>query len=271
MKKYDERLELAPRDIVARAIDSEMKNNNFDHVNLDISFKDKEFILRRFPNIYQRCLELDIDITKEAIPVVPAAHYTCGGIETDVSGETDCCNLYAIGEVANTGFHGANRLASNSLLECSVMAMECCEKIFKRNIKVSNNRELPLWDDSYVSMPTDDNILISHNWAELRKIMWNYVGILRSDKMLTYARDRLEVIHSEINEFYHTHHINMDLLELRNLIDVANIITTSALERKESRGLHFNKDYPHMDKRFNRATKLVNNDEDYIMRLVTKV
>ena len=151
------------------------------------------------------------------------------------------------------------------------MAMECCENIFKRNIKVSNNRELPLWDDSYVSMPTDDNILISHNWAELRKIMWNYVGILRSDKMLTYARDRLEVIHSEINEFYHTHHINMDLLELRNLIDVANVITTSALERKESRGLHFNKDYPYMDKRYNQSTKLINNDEDFIMRLVTKV
>ena len=149
--------------------------------------------------------------------------------------------------------------------------MECCEKIFEKDFSVSQGKELPLWDDTYVSMPTDDNILISHNWAELRKIMWNYVGILRSDKMLTYARDRLKVIHGEINEFYHTHHINMDLLELRNLIDVANIITTSALERKESRGLHFNKDYPHMDKRYNQAIKLINNDEDFIMKLVTKV
>ena len=271
MKKYDDRLELAPRDIVARAIDSEMKNNNFNHVNLDISFKDKEFIMKRFPNIYHRCLELDIDITKEAIPVVPAAHYTCGGIETNISGETDCSNLYAIGEVANTGFHGANRLASNSLLECSVMAMECCEKIFEKDFRVSQGKELPLWDDTYVSMPTDDNILISHNWAELRKIMWNYVGILRSDKMLTYAKDRLDVINSEINEFYHTHHISMDLLELRNLVDVANIITTSALQRKESRGLHFNKDYPHMNKNYNQSTKLINNNEDFFIRLVTKV
>ena len=271
MEKYDARLELAPRDVVARSIDKEMKISGADNVYLDISHKKADEIKEHFPNIYSECLRFGFDLTTEAIPVVPAAHYTCGGIETNVSGETDCCNLYAIGEVANTGFHGANRLASNSLLECSVMAMECCEKIFNKNIKLSNNRELPLWDDTYVSMPTDDNILISHNWAELRKIMWNYVGILRSDKMLTYAKDRLEVIHSEINEFYHTHHINMDLLELRNLIDVANVITTSALERKESRGLHFNKDYPYMDKRYNQSTKLINNDEDFIMRLVTKV
>ena len=136
-----------------------MKNNNFDHVNLDISFKNREFILSRFPNIYQRCLELGIDITKEPIPVVPAAHYTCGGIETNVSGQTDCSNLYAIGEIAHTGFHGANRLASNSLLECSVMAMECCKKIYESNYIFDNSRELPLWDDSYVSEPTEENIL----------------------------------------------------------------------------------------------------------------
>tara|TARA_B100000035_G_scaffold239192_1_gene207468 strand:- start:4671 stop:6278 length:1608 start_codon:yes stop_codon:yes gene_type:complete len=270
MEKYDTRLELAPRDVVARAIDSEMKNNNFDHVHLDISFKDKNFILKRFPNIYQRCLKLGIDISKQPIPVVPAAHYTCGGIETNVSGETDCINLYAIGEVANSGFHGANRLASNSLLECSVMAMECCKKINEKNFRIKNDRELPLWDDSYVSLPREDNILISHNWAELRKIMWNYVGILRSDKMLAYADERLNVIHSEINEFYHTHHINMDLLELRNIIDVANVIISSAMERKESRGLHFNKDYPVKDKKYNRPTKLINSNKDFYMRLVSK-
>ena len=270
MKNYDDRLELAPRDVVARAIDSEMKNNNFDHVYLDISFKDKEYILRRFPNIYQRCLDLGIDISREPIPVVPAAHYTCGGIETNVCGETDCINLYAIGEVANSGFHGANRLASNSLLECSVMAKECCKKIYEKNFKIKNDRELPLWNDSYVSSPAEDNILISHNWAELRKIMWNYVGILRSDKMLAYAEERLNVIHSEINEFYHTHHINMDLLELRNIIDVANIIISSAIARKESRGLHYNKDYPNIDQKLNRPTKLINSNKDFYMSLVSK-
>ena len=270
MSKYDDRLELAPRDVVARAIDSEMKNNNFDYVNLDISFKNREFILSRFPNIYQRCLELGIDITKEPIPVVPAAHYTCGGVETNVSGQTDCLNLYAIGEVAHTGFHGANRLASNSLLECSVMAMECCKRIYESNFIFDSSREVPLWDDSYVSKPSEENIIISHNWAELRKIMWNYVGILRSDKMLAYAKDRLNVIHSEINEFYHNHHINMDLLELRNIIDVATIITTSAMMRKESRGLHYNKDYPYLDEKFNKPTILDNSNKDFFMKLVSK-
>ena len=234
MSKYDNRLELAPRDIVARAIDSEMKNNNFSHVNLDISFMDKDFILTRFPNIFHRCLKLGINITKEPIPVVPAAHYTCGGIETNVSGETECANLYAIGEVAHTGFHGANRLTSNSLLECTVMAMECAKKIIKKGCISQADKELPLWDDSFVSKPTEESILISHNWAELRKIMWNYVGILRSDKMLAYAKERLDVIDSEVREFYYSHYINSDLLELRNLLDVATIITLSAESRKES-------------------------------------
>ncbi len=270
MNKYDHRLELAPRDIVARAIDSEMKNNNFSYVNLDISFKSKDFILTRFPNIYHRCLELGIDITKEPMPVVPAAHYTCGGVETNVSGETDCVNLYAIGEVAHTGFHGANRLASNSLLECTVMAIECAKRIMAMNHFSNYDDELPLWDDSFVSKPTEENILVSHNWAELRKIMWDYVGILRSDKMLAYAKERLEVINSEISEFYYSHHINSDLLELRNLIDVARIITESAESRKESRGLHYNKDYPNMKEAFNHATKLRNKRKDYFMKLVSK-
>ena len=271
MDKYDDRLELAPRDIVARAIDSEMKNNNFDHVNLDISFKEKDFILARFPNIYKRCLTLGIDITKQPIPVVPAAHYTCGGIETNVAGETDCTNVYAIGEVAHTGFHGANRLASNSLLECSVMAMKCCDKIIEKKFTIKNDRNLPMWDDSYVTEPTEENILISHNWAELRKIMWDYVGIIRSDKMLAYARERLDVIHSEINEFYYNHHINADLLELRNIIDVATIVTTCAMYRKESRGLHYNKDYPHTRDEFNQPTKIKNSKKDFFMKLVSRV
>ena len=270
MSKYDNRLELAPRDIVARAIDSEMKNNNFSHVNLDISFMDKDFILTRFPNIFHRCLELGINITKEPIPVVPAAHYTCGGIETNVSGETECSNLYAIGEVAHTGFHGANRLASNSLLECTVMAMECAKKIIKKGCISQADKELPLWDDSFVSKPTEESILISHNWAELRKIMWNYVGILRSDKMLAYAKERLDVIDSEVREFYYSHYINSDLLELRNLLDVAKIITLSAESRKESRGLHHNKDYPNKKEIYNRPTKLRNNKKDYFMKLVSK-
>jgi L-aspartate oxidase len=269
MKKYDKRAELAPRDVVARAIDIEMKNNNFKHVYLDVSFKGKEYILQRFPNIYNRCLELGIDITRDPIPVVPAAHYTCGGVKTTISGETDCSNLYVIGEAAHSGLHGANRLASNSLLECSVMAMECCKKINERNITY-NKKELPLWDDSYVSDSSDENILISHNWAEIRKIMWDYVGILRSDKMLNRAKDRLEIINNEINEFYHTHRISTDLLELRNIIDVAKIITKSAISRKESRGLHYNKDYPKVSHKYNKSTELNNTEKDFIMKIVSK-
>ena len=269
MSKYDERKELAPRDIVARAIDTEMKNNSHECVYLDISFKDKEYILKRFPNIYKRCLKLGIDITKSSIPVVPAAHYTCGGIKTNVSGETDCVNLFAIGEVAHSGLHGANRLASNSLLECAVMAMECCATINNKNISI-NEKILPLWDDSYVTDGNDENILISHNWSELRKIMWNYVGILRSDKLLHRAKEKLFIISNEINDFYHIHKISKDLLELRNIIDVANIITDSAIMRKESRGLHYNKDYPETKVEFNEATELKNTKKDFIMKLVTK-
>jgi len=269
MNKYDIRGELAPRDVVARAIDIEMKNNSYKCVYLDISFKDRSYILKRFPNIFKKCLKLGIDISKSTIPVVPAAHYTCGGIRTNVSGETDCSNLFAIGEVAHTGLHGANRLASNSLLECSVMAMECCKMINKKNIP-SSEKVLPLWNDSYVTEGCDENILISHNWAELRKIMWNYVGILRTDKMLNRAKEKLSIINSEINDFYHTHKISKDLLELRNIIDVANIITDAAIIRKESRGLHYNKDYPVTKDEFNKPTELKNTKKDFIMKLVSK-
>ena len=201
--------------------------------------------------------------------MVPAAHYTCGGIKTNVSGETDCVNLFAIGEVAHSGLHGANRLASNSLLECAVMAMECCATINNKNISI-NEKILPLWDDSYVTDGNDENILISHNWSELRKIMWNYVGILRSDKLLHRAKEKLSIISNEINDFYHIHKISKDLLELRNIIDVANIITDSAIMRKESRGLHYNKDYPETKVEFNEATELKNTKKDFIMKLVTK-
>ncbi len=270
MSKYDDRMELAPRDVVARAIDSEMKNNNFKCVYLDISFKEKNFIKTRFPNIYQRCLTLGIDITSQSIPVVPAAHYTCGGIKANVSGETECANLFAIGECSHTGFHGANRLASNSLLECSVMAIECSKVISKRYKNYQNNPDLPLWDESYVTIPRDENVLISHNWGEIRKIMWDYVGILRSNKMLRQAKERLAIINSEVNEFYHNHRISLDLLELRNLINIAEIITKSAIERKESRGLHYNKDYPLCDSQFVKTTNVVSTKKDFIMKIISR-
>lgn len=271
LMNYDKREELAPRDIVARAIDSEMKSNNFECVYLDITSKSKSFLANRFPNIYNKCLDLGIDISIHPIPVVPAAHYTCGGIKTDITGMTDCKNLYAIGEVAHSGFHGANRLASNSLLECAVMSAECCKQIITQDYMKNHLRELPIWDDSYVSDPVEENILISHNWAELRKIMWNYVGILRSNKMLNMANDRLKIISDEVNEFYHTHKISSDLLELRNIIDVAEIIVKSALERKESRGLHYNKDYPEIRDNFDKDTELNNSKKDFIMKIVSRV
>ena len=270
MSQYDKRMELAPRDVVARAIDTEMKNNNYKCVYLDITFKDKSYIKKRFPNIYQRCLNLGIDITCQSIPVVPAAHYTCGGIKANVSGETECVNLFAIGECAHTGFHGANRLASNSLLECSVMAIECCKLIDSKYKFFHSNYNLPLWDESYVTIPRDENVLISHNWGEIRKIMWDYVGILRSNKMLGQAKERLTIINNEVNEFYHNHRISLDLLELRNLINIAEIVTNSALQRKESRGLHFNKDYPKSNNEFEKCTDIINTKKDYIMKIVSK-
>ncbi|MAQ73028.1 MAG: L-aspartate oxidase [Gammaproteobacteria bacterium] len=270
MDKYDSRKELAPRDIVARAIDFEMKKYGFSHVLLDISHKPASFIKKRFPIIHKKCLSLGIDITRMPIPVVPASHYTCGGVQTHINGETEVKRLHVIGEAAHTGFHGANRLASNSLLECLVMAKECSENI--KNISDVNFshgiNKLPKWDDSYVS-ESKENIVISHNWDELRKIMWSYVGIVRSDKRLFRAAQRIKIIENEVNEYYHKHKLTSDLLELRNIIEVSNLIIKSALIRKESRGLHYSEDYPLLNKKFEKNTYIQGKQNDYFLELIT--
>lgn len=242
MPWHDQRAELAPRDIVARAIDFEMKKRGLDCVYLDISHKPADFLKKHFPTIYTRCLELGIDITKEPIPVVPAAHYTCGGIVTDKHGRTDLNNLYAIGETAHTGLHGANRLASNSLLECLVLAQAAGNDI--ANQPIQSLPELPEWDESRVT-DADEEIVISHNWDELRRFMWSYVGIVRTTKRLQRAQRRIELLREEINEYYINFRVTSDLLELRNLVDSADLIVRSAMLRHESRGLHYSKDYPH--------------------------
>jgi len=267
MKKYDERQELASRDIVARAIDYEMKKYGYTNVLLDISHKSASFIKRRFPLIYKKCNELGIDITKEAIPVVPASHYTCGGVQAKLNGQTEINNLYVIGEAAHTGFHGANRLASNSLLECLVMSKMCSESICNISDKKSDNNSLRLWNDSYVT-DSKENIMISHNWDELRKIMWNYVGIVRSDKRLTSAKIRLKIIEDEVNDYYHHHKIDKDLLELRNIIEISSLIIDSALSRKESRGLHYSIDYPLTKTEYKKNTLIHGKRGDYFMKLV---
>jgi len=241
MTRHDERGELAPRDVVARAIDFEMKTHGLDCVYLDISHQSKEFLQQHFPNIYARCLELGIDITREPIPVVPAAHYTCGGLMADLDGRTDVAHLYAIGETAYTGLHGANRLASNSLLECLVFAEAAAQDILAQ--QNSSFKELPEWDESQVT-DADEAVVISHNWAELRRFMWDYVGIVRTTKRLQRAQHRIQLLHEEINEYYTHFHVSSDLLELRNLVLSADLIVQSALSRHESRGLHFSKDYP---------------------------
>ncbi|HEY5801809.1 MAG TPA: L-aspartate oxidase [Burkholderiaceae bacterium] len=241
MPMHDERAELAPRDVVARAIDFEMKKRGIDYVQLDISHQDPAFLIEHFPNIYARCLELGIDITKEPIPVVPAAHYTCGGIVTDAGGRTDIAGLYAVGETACTGLHGANRLASNSLLECVVIGRACATDIAAQ--APADVPVLPAWDESRVTN-ADEEVVISHNWDELRRTMWNYVGIVRTTKRLERARRRIGLLRDEIDEYYRNFRITHDLLELRNLVDVAALIVDSAMSRHESRGLHFSRDYP---------------------------
>jgi len=248
MHLYDERGELAPRDIVARAIDSELKKHGFDHVLLDITHRGSDFIRRHFPTIYQRLLKVGIDMTREPIPVVPAAHYTCGGIITDLHGRTQRAGLYAVGEAAYTGLHGANRLASNSLLEGMVFGREAAHHILDALPNTPRPAKAPLWDSSQVRDP-QEQVLISHDWDEIRRTMWDYVGIVRSDKRLKQAARRLRMIQQEVSEYYCQHTISPDLIELRNLALVAELIVLSARKRKESRGLHYNKDHPDTLKR----------------------
>ena len=245
MHKFDSRKELAPRDIVARAIDHEMKRLGADCLYLDISHRDDDFIKSHFPTIYQRCKELGIDICKQPIPVVPAAHYTCGGVMSDIKGQTDINGLHAIGETAFTGLHGANRLASNSLLECIVFASACAQDIKDTLIEDYQFPDIPNWDESQVT-DSDEDVIIAHNWDELRRFMWDYVGIVRTDKRLQRAKHRSDLLQDEINEYYSNYKISKDLLELRNLSLVAELIIQSAMLRKESRGLHFTLDYPEL-------------------------
>src|SRR5690554_1961913 len=243
MHRFDPRGELAPRDIVARAIDHEMKRLGADCLYLDISHKPADFIIHHFPTVYAKCLQLGIDITRDPIPVVPAAHYTCGGVMTDLDGQTDLPGLYAIGETSFTGLHGANRMASNSLLECFVFGRAAADHISAQMDQVAEPQEVPQWDESKVT-EADEDVVIAHNWDELRRFMWDYVGIVRTDKRLQRASHRVEMLKKEIAEFYSNYQISNDLLELRNLVVIAELIIRSAMARKESRGLHFMLDYP---------------------------
>jgi L-aspartate oxidase len=241
MPDHDPRGELAPRDVVARAIDFEMKKHGLDHVWLDATHLGEDFLRQHFPTIHARCLALGIDIARQPIPVVPAAHYTCGGVVTDLNGRSDLPGLYAVGETTYTGLHGANRLASNSLLECVVLGRTCAETIMQR--LPTERPVLPGWDESQVDN-ADEQVVIAHNWDELRLVMWNYVGIVRTTRRLERALHRIHLLRGEIDDYYANFRVNRDLLELRNLVDCAELIVRSALLRHESRGLHFSRDFP---------------------------
>ena len=264
MPEFDERAELAPRDIVARAIDHEMKRLGIDCVYLDISHKPAHEIERLFPTIHSRCLELGFDMRREPLPVVPAAHYTCGGIKTDREARTDLDGLYAIGETAYTGLHGANRMASNSLLECLVFSEVARTDILDR---LAARRDplpvIPPWDESRVT-DSDEEVVVSHNWEELRRFMWDYVGIVRSNKRLERARRRANLLRHEISEYYGNFRVTNDLLELRNLVDVADLIIQCAQRRRESRGLHYNRDFPDRDDNQTAPTILI--PDNYVPR-----
>ena len=242
MPLHDARAELAPRDVVARAIDFEMKRHGVDHVWLDATHLDPAFLKSHFPTIYARCLARGIDITQQPIPVVPAAHYTCGGVVTDLAGRCDLPGLYAVGETTYTGLHGANRLASNSLLECVVLGKTCAENILQQSPQSAP--VVPAWDESQVE-DADEQVVIANNWDELRLLMWNYVGIVRTTRRLERALHRIELLKDEIQDYYANFRVTSDLLELRNLVACAELIVRSALMRHESRGLHFSRDFPH--------------------------
>jgi len=265
MPRFDERAELAPRDIVARAIDHEMKRLGAECVYLDISHKPTSFVLERFPTIYETCLELGIDITRDPIPVVPAAHYTCGGVVTDTHARTDLRGLYAVGETAYTGLHGANRMASNSLLECLVLGQLAAEDIQQQAPLTPAPPAPPAWDESRVT-DSDEEVVVAHNWDELRRFMWDYVGIVRTNKRLARAKRRADLLRLEIGEYYSNFRISNDLIELRNLVEVADLIIRCAQSRRESRGLHYTLDFPHTDEAQRKPTVLI--PDNYIPRRI---